>query len=192
MLPWSPPWLDSEFARLSFFVRRFIEPIVIGIGSGSTVVYAAERLGEIKKNIRKSLNDLNLICVATGFQSENLILHNKLRLGTIAYYPKKLGLGIRWCWWMWSSIELCQRWWCLFTTRKTCCLICWKVCHRFADDRKKVPHLSYGWRIPIEVINNALPPVEIQLKKSLWWCFLKDCIIRENPCLRRLWCSCYW
>lgn len=51
------PLLASKIPQWSTLtIEEFgdVEPIVIGIGSGSTVVYAAERLGEIKKNIRKS------------------------------------------------------------------------------------------------------------------------------------------
>ncbi|KAF0273068.1 hypothetical protein FOG51_01944 [Hanseniaspora uvarum] len=166
-----------EWSTLTIEEFGDVEPIVIGIGSGSTVVYAAERLGEIKKTFGKVLNDLNLICVATGFQSENLILHNKLRLGTIAYYPK-LALAF-------DGADECD-------PQLNCikgggaCLLQEKLvalsAEKFvivADDRKKVPHLSYGWKIPIEVVNNAPTFVEIQLKK-VFGDALKDCIIRES------------
>lgn len=51
----------------------------IGIGSGSTVVYAVEKLAEMYH----SKEITNIICVPTGFQSENLIISNKLPLGTL-------------------------------------------------------------------------------------------------------------
>ena len=53
---------------------------VIGIGSGSTVIYAAERIGQLD-------NKDSFICIPTGFQSKQLIIDNGLRLGTIEQYP---------------------------------------------------------------------------------------------------------
>ncbi|KAI5967291.1 RKI1 [Candida margitis] len=53
---------------------------VIGIGSGSTVVYVAERIGQLS-------NKDDFVCVSTGFQSKALIVDNGLRLGQIEQYP---------------------------------------------------------------------------------------------------------
>jgi len=56
---------------------------VVGIGSGSTIVFAVERLaqrfhsGEIK----------DIRCVPTGFQATNLILENKLPLSSLMSDP---------------------------------------------------------------------------------------------------------
>lgn len=52
---------------------------VIGIGSGSTVVYAAEKVGHL------SFKD-QLVCIPTGFQSKQLIISNGLKLGSIEEY----------------------------------------------------------------------------------------------------------
>ncbi|KAH3688413.1 hypothetical protein WICPIJ_000552 [Wickerhamomyces pijperi] len=54
---------------------------VIGIGSGSTVVYVAERIGQLD-------NKADFVCIPTGFQSKNLILDNGLKLGSIEQYPQ--------------------------------------------------------------------------------------------------------
>lgn len=53
---------------------------VIGIGSGSTVVYVAERIGQFD-------NKDQFVCIPTGFQSTALILDNGLKLGSIQQYP---------------------------------------------------------------------------------------------------------
>ncbi|BFZ59263.1 ribose-5-phosphate isomerase rki1 [Saitoella coloradoensis] len=53
---------------------------VVGIGSGSTVVYAVERILQ-----RKDLKDI--IFIPTGFQSKELIVNGGLRLGEISGYP---------------------------------------------------------------------------------------------------------
>lgn len=52
---------------------------VIGIGSGSTVVYVAERIAQLQEK--------NFICIPTGFQSKQLIIDNGLRLGSIDQHP---------------------------------------------------------------------------------------------------------
>ncbi|KAK6200434.1 putative ribose-5-phosphate ketol-isomerase [Scheffersomyces amazonensis] len=52
----------------------------IGIGSGSTVVYVAERIGQLP-------NKDSFICIPTGFQSKQLIIDNGLTLGTIEQFP---------------------------------------------------------------------------------------------------------
>lgn len=56
---------------------------VIGIGSGSTVVYAVERLRE-----RVDSEQLNVICVPTSFQSRQLIIQHRLQLGDLETHPE--------------------------------------------------------------------------------------------------------
>lgn len=53
---------------------------VVGVGSGSTVVYVAERLGQLP-------NKDSFVCIPTGFQLKQLIIDNGLHLGTIEQYP---------------------------------------------------------------------------------------------------------
>lgn len=55
----------------------------IGIGSGSTIVYAVNRLAERVKN-----ENLDVVCVPTSFQAKQLILQNKLQLGELETYPE--------------------------------------------------------------------------------------------------------
>ena len=56
----------------------------IGIGSGSTVVFAAERIGELHGNgtIEK------IVCVPTSFQAKQLIAKYKLPLGDLDNIPE--------------------------------------------------------------------------------------------------------
>lgn len=51
-------------------------PSIIGLGSGSTIVYAIEHLA-------KSAFSKQVICVPTSFQTRQLVLAHKLRLGTL-------------------------------------------------------------------------------------------------------------
>ncbi|CAI5703750.1 unnamed protein product [Peronospora effusa] len=56
---------------------------VVGIGSGSTVVYAAEHLGELVKE--QKLTDIR--CIPTSFQSKQLIAQYKLTLTSLDECP---------------------------------------------------------------------------------------------------------
>ena len=57
--------------------------MVLGIGSGSTVVYAVKKIAELNKE-----NNLNLKCIPTSFQSYQLIVENGLNLVSLDQYPK--------------------------------------------------------------------------------------------------------
>jgi len=57
--------------------------MILGIGSGSTVVYAVKAIAEINQN-----NNLNLKCIPTSFQSHQLIVENGLTLVTLDQYPE--------------------------------------------------------------------------------------------------------
>ncbi|AET40113.1 ribose-5-phosphate isomerase RKI1 Ecym_5355 [Eremothecium cymbalariae DBVPG len=59
---------------------------VVGIGSGSTVVYVAQRIGEYQAS-EEYKGKVEFICIPTGFQSQELIISNGLRLGSIEEYP---------------------------------------------------------------------------------------------------------
>ncbi|KAJ2579140.1 ribose-5-phosphate isomerase rki1 [Coemansia sp. RSA 1836] len=58
---------------------------VLGVGSGSTVVYAAERLVELK---RQNKLHLELLCVPTSFQSKQLIVDAGLRASDLDDLPE--------------------------------------------------------------------------------------------------------
>jgi len=57
--------------------------MVVGVGSGSTVVYVVERL---VKKIQDE--NLDIVCVATSFQSSQLIIEGGLKLGDLRRYPE--------------------------------------------------------------------------------------------------------
>jgi len=56
--------------------------MVLGIGSGSTVVYAVKRIAELNNE-----SNLDLKCIPTSFQAYNLIIDNGLNLVSIDRYP---------------------------------------------------------------------------------------------------------
>lgn len=56
--------------------------MVLGIGSGSTIVYAVDRLKE-----RVDKEKLNVTCIPTSFQARQLIIQNGLALGELEINP---------------------------------------------------------------------------------------------------------
>lgn len=59
------------------------DKLVIGIGSGSTIVYAVNRLAERVKS-----EGLNVVCIPTSFQAKQMIINNGLKLGELETYPQ--------------------------------------------------------------------------------------------------------
>jgi len=57
--------------------------MIIGVGSGSTVVYAVEKIGELNKK-----DNLNLKCIPSSFQAYQLIIENGLNLVSLDQYPE--------------------------------------------------------------------------------------------------------
>ncbi|XP_045526329.1 ribose-5-phosphate isomerase [Pieris brassicae] len=55
---------------------------VFGVGSGSTVVYAVQRLAE-----RVETENLKVICIPTSFQAKQLIIKYNLTLGELETHP---------------------------------------------------------------------------------------------------------
>lgn len=79
----------SETAKRSAAYRAIDEqfpadPKVIGIGSGSTVVYAVERIKQLSE--QGKFDAPHVVFVPTGFQSKQLIMEAGLRLGSIEFY----------------------------------------------------------------------------------------------------------
>jgi ribose 5-phosphate isomerase A len=70
----------AGFAAVDDFVRP---GMVIGIGSGSTVVFVVERIAE---RFRERLEE-SVICVPTSFQARQLIIKYDLPLGDLDRYP---------------------------------------------------------------------------------------------------------
>ncbi len=72
----------KESAAIRAVDENVKKGMVLGIGSGSTVVYAVKRIAE-----RNNENNLNLKCIPTSFQAYNLIIDNGLNLVSIDMYP---------------------------------------------------------------------------------------------------------
>lgn len=131
---------------------------VVGIGSGSTVVYVAERIGQLK-------NKSSFVCIPTGFQLKQLIIDNGLTLGTIEQFDE-IDVAFDGADEVDTDLNLIKGGGaCLFqeklvaTASKNFIVV--------ADYRKKSPSkLGIQWRkgVPIEVVPNSYVKVTKDLK----------------------------
>jgi ribose 5-phosphate isomerase A len=75
--------LGKKKAAIKAVEENVKKNMIIGIGSGSTVVYAVQKLGKFNKE-----KSLNLKCIPSSFQAYQLIIENGLDLGTLEQYPE--------------------------------------------------------------------------------------------------------
>ena len=134
--------------------------MVLGIGSGSTVVYAVEKIAELDRN-----RNLNLKCIPTSFQSYQLIVENGLTLVSLDQYPE-LDLDIDGADEIDKNLNLIKG--------GGGCLVQEKIVASnskelviVADFRKNSENLGENWKkgIPIEVIPISYVPIMKKLEK---------------------------
>nr|CAG4652029.1 EOG090X0ACL [Triops cancriformis] len=128
---------------------------VIGIGSGSTVVYAVERLAQRVKE-----EDLDLICIPSSFQAKQLIIENNLRLGDLDMHHE-LEVCIDGADEADENLTLIKGGGACLTQEKIVAS-CAKEFVVIADYRKASEKLGQNWQkgIPIEVIPAAYKTVQ--------------------------------
>ncbi|EJS41705.1 rki1p [Saccharomyces arboricola H-6] len=147
---------------------KFDDHKIIGIGSGSTVVYVAERIGQYLHDAKYSELVTKFVCIPTGFQSRNLILDNKLQLGSIEQYPR-IDIAFDGADEVDEHLQLIKGGGaCLFqeklvsTSAQTFIIV--------ADSRKKSPkYLGKNWRqgVPIEIVPSSYVRVKNDLLEQL-------------------------
>jgi ribose 5-phosphate isomerase A len=134
--------------------------MILGIGSGSTVVYAVEKIAELNRN-----KNLNLKCIPTSFQSYQLIVENELKLASLDQYPE-LDLDIDGADEIDKDLNLIKG--------GGGCLVQEKIVASnskelviVADFRKNSEKLGENWRkgIPVEVIPISYVPIMKKLEK---------------------------
>ena len=134
--------------------------MVLGIGSGSTVIYAVEKIAELNEE-----SNLNLKCIPTSFQSYQLIVENGLTLASLDQYPE-LDLDID------GADEIDQN--LNLIKGGGGCLVQEKIIASnskklviIADFRKNSENLGEKWKkgIPIEVIPISYVPIMKKLEK---------------------------
>lgn len=137
---------------------------IIGVGSGSTVIYVAERLGQYLKDEKFRDYVSQFICIATGFQSKQLIMDSGLQYGIIEQHPV-IDIVFDGADEVDPNLQLIKGGGaCLFqeklisTSAKTFIVV--------ADSSKRAPSkLGSHWRkgVPIEVV----PPAYVRVRNDL-------------------------
>jgi len=136
------------------------EDMVLGIGSGSTVVYAIERIAEMNKKKK-----LGLKCIPTSFQSYQLIVEKGLNLVSLDQYPV-LDLDIDGADEIDTDLNLIKGGGGCHVQEKIIASNSKKLII-IADFRKKSEKLGQNWKrgVPIEVIPMAYIPVMKKLEQ---------------------------
>ncbi|MHA2186380.1 MAG: ribose 5-phosphate isomerase A, partial [Promethearchaeota archaeon] len=134
--------------------------MILGIGSGSTVVYAVEKIAELNK-----ANSLNLKCIPTSFQSYLLIVENGLTLVSLDQYPE-LDLDIDGADEIDKDLNLIKGGGGCLVQEKILASNSKKLVI-IADYRKKSDSLGKQWKkgVPIEVIPMSYIPLMKKLEK---------------------------
>eukprot|EP01116_Phalansterium_solitarium_P011395 TRINITY_DN27055_c0_g1_i1.p2 TRINITY_DN27055_c0_g1~~TRINITY_DN27055_c0_g1_i1.p2 ORF type:complete len:244 (+),score=32.12 TRINITY_DN27055_c0_g1_i1:43-774(+) len=144
-------------------VDEFVKDnMVLGIGSGSTVIYAVERLKERVKS-----ENLNIICIPTSFQALQLITEGGLQLGDLSRNPT-LDLAIDGADEIDPRLNLikggggCQ-------TQEKIVAFNSKLFIVIADYRKDSQQLGSTWKkgVPLEVLPISYVPVMKKLERDL-------------------------
>ena len=152
-----------EMGKKSAAIKAVDENIksgmIIGIGSGSTVVHAVKRIAKLKKE-----KDLDLKCIPTSFQSYQLIVENGLSLASMDQFPE-IDIDIDGADEIDKNLNLIKG--------GGGCLVQEKIVASnskkfiiIADFRKKSEFLGEKWNkgVPIEVIPSAWAPLMKKFK----------------------------
>ncbi|XP_053964571.1 ribose-5-phosphate isomerase [Anastrepha obliqua] len=151
----------------------------VGVGSGSTVVFAVERLAE-----RVHKEGLNVVCVPTSFQARQLIVQHKLTLGDLDQNPK-LAVTI-------DGADEVDRNMVLIKGGGGCLLqekivaSCSENMVVIADYTKNSEHLGdqYNKGIPIEVVPMAYVPIKARIAAKYGGELkLRMAVAKAGPCV---------
>ncbi len=146
--------LGKKNAAIKAVEENVKKNMIIGIGSGSTIVYAVQKLGEINKE-----KSLNLKCIPSSFQAYQLIIQNELELITLEQYPE-IDLDLDGADEIDKDLNLIKG--------GGGCLVQEKILASnsraliiIADFRKKSERLGMNWKkgVPIEVIPMSFYPI---------------------------------
>lgn len=131
----------------------------IGIGSGSTIVFAVERLAE-----RVKTEKLSVVCVPTSFQARQLIIQHGLILSDLENHPQ-LDVAIDGADEVDPQLTLIKGGGGCQTQEKVVAAsaVTFVV---IADDSKQSTYLGEKWHkgLPIEVLPFAYKPVQLKLE----------------------------
>lgn len=135
---------------------------IVGIGSGSTIVFAVERIAE--KNRKESLN---LVCIPTSFQARQLIQDHGLTLGSLETTPE-IDVAIDGADEVDADVNLIKGGGACMLQEKVIAS-CAKKLFIIADTRKDSKKLGSSWKkgVPIEVLPMAYRPVQLKINQLL-------------------------
>ncbi|MFX1309101.1 MAG: ribose 5-phosphate isomerase A [Promethearchaeota archaeon] len=152
--------LGKKNAAIKAVEENVKKNMIIGIGSGSTIVYVVQKLGEINKE-----KSLNLKCVPSSFQAYQLILQNTLELVSLELYPE-IDLDLDGADEVDKNLNLIKGGGGCLVQEKILASNS-KVLIIIADFRKKSEILGTNWKkgVPIEVIPMAYFPIMKKFKK---------------------------
>ncbi|UYP47430.1 Ribose-5-phosphate isomerase A [Candidatus Lokiarchaeum ossiferum] len=147
----------AGYAAVDEFVK---DGMVLGIGSGSTVVYAVKRLIERVKN-----ENLKVICIPTSFQSIQLIVDGGLTLGDLSRHPE-IDVDIDGADEVDDKLHLIKGGGGCQVQEKIVASVS-KQLVIIADYRKDSKSLGEKWKkgVPIEVVPMAYVPIINKIKK---------------------------
>ncbi len=133
--------------------------MILGIGSGSTVVYAVQKIAEKNKG-----DHLNLKCIPTSFQSYQLLVENGLNLVSLDQYPE-IDLDIDGADEIDKELNLIKGGGGCLVQEKIIASNSKKLVI-IADYRKNSKYLGENWKkgVPIEVIPMAYVPIMKKLE----------------------------
>uniref|UniRef100_A0A0B7A757 ribose-5-phosphate isomerase n=1 Tax=Arion vulgaris TaxID=1028688 RepID=A0A0B7A757_9EUPU len=135
---------------------------VVGIGSGSTILFAVRRIAE-----RNRKENLDLICIPTSFQSRQLIQDYDLTLGSLETSPE-IDVAIDGADEVDDDMNLIKGGGgCLM--QEKIIASCSRSFFVIADTRKNSRVLGTTWKkgIPIEVLPMAYRPVQLKINQLL-------------------------
>jgi ribose 5-phosphate isomerase A len=152
--------LGKKNAAIKAVEENVEKNMIIGVGSGSTIVYAVKRLGELNKE-----KSLNLKCIPSSFQSYQLIIQNGLELVSLEQYPQ-IDVDIDGADEIDKDLNLIKGGGGCLVQEKILASNSKKLII-IADFRKKSENLGTNWKqgVPIEVIPMAYFPILEKLKK---------------------------
>jgi len=157
---------DMEAGKIAAARKAVDENIkkgqIVGVGSGSTIVFAVERIAELNKK-----NALNLTCIPTSFQARQLIQDYELTLGSLETTPE-IDVAIDGADEVDDDVNLIKGGGgCLM--QEKIIASCAKKLFIIADSRKNSRKLGTTWLkgIPIEVLPMAYKPVQLKIAQLL-------------------------
>jgi len=152
--------LGKKNAAVKAVKENVKKGMILGIGSGSTVVYAVEEIARMNK-----IEDLNLKCIPTSFQAHQLIVDNGLTHLSLDQCPE-IDLDIDGADEIDKHLNLIKGGGGCLVREKIVASSSKKLVI-IADYRKKSEKLGENWKkgVPVEVIPFGYAPILKKLEK---------------------------